>query len=293
MKRKTVNAKGELNLDLEPVAGKFAMAVRDGAAREIACFGTPGDGKTFAALVAMIMHAVNHKAAGYPLPVPWMGATDTHRSHKLKTVRSLTHRAWGGVWKLYDSNRVAVARQGSTDLVHLDLFSVEDREATNRQRMETCGVWFEEPAPASVLVTSAGIDDTAWSVALTSQRIPSHCKLAMMSLNYPYEDHWSWVRFMPGAGTSGFHPDHSDRAWFRIPPGERASTEDRAAWQRALAERPDLLRRLLEGQPGSIMMGQQVAQGFNQDIHVSRDRLSPIPNEPPYMAQDSDSLRQQ
>jgi hypothetical protein len=64
MKRKTVNSKGELNLDLEPVAGKFAMAVRDGAAREIACFGTRGDGKTFAALVAMIMHSVAHKAVG-------------------------------------------------------------------------------------------------------------------------------------------------------------------------------------------------------------------------------------
>lgn len=69
MKRKTPNSKGELNLDLEPVAGKFAMAVRDGAAREIACFGTRGDGKTFAA-VAMIMHSVDHKAAGSPLPVP-------------------------------------------------------------------------------------------------------------------------------------------------------------------------------------------------------------------------------
>jgi hypothetical protein len=42
MKRKTANSKGELNLDLEPVAGAFARAIATGAAREIGCFGTRG-----------------------------------------------------------------------------------------------------------------------------------------------------------------------------------------------------------------------------------------------------------
>ncbi len=86
-KKPTKGNKGELNLDLEPIAGKFATAVSSGAAREIACFGTRGDGKTFAALIAMVMHSVAHKAAGYPLPVPWMEATDTHRSHRTKDLQ--------------------------------------------------------------------------------------------------------------------------------------------------------------------------------------------------------------
>lgn len=46
-----------LTLDLEPVAGAFALAVAEGKGREIACYGTREDGKTFAAMIAMILHA--------------------------------------------------------------------------------------------------------------------------------------------------------------------------------------------------------------------------------------------
>jgi hypothetical protein len=192
MKKKAPKPKSsEITLDLEATAGKFAKAVADGSAREIACFGTRGDGKPFNALIAMLMHSLRHKAAGFPLPVAWLGATDTHRSHEIKTCRTIMHAAWGGAWTLHDSNRLAILHQGPNELVHLDLFGVEDREASNRLHMEVTGVWFEEPAPASVLVTSSGIDDSAWSIALTSQRIPSHCKPAIMTLNYPDEDHLS------------------------------------------------------------------------------------------------------
>src|SRR5262245_40922565 len=102
-----------LDLDLRQVAGAFALAVADGRANEIACFGTRGDGKTFAALIAMILHAQKHAEAGYPFPVPWLGITDTHRSHKLKTIRSLTHPTWKGAWRMYDDEHLAICRQGA------------------------------------------------------------------------------------------------------------------------------------------------------------------------------------
>src|ERR671911_2019376 len=92
----------KLSLDLMPIAGKFALAVSEGKGREIACFGTRGDGKTFAVLIAMLMHAQKHKQAGYPLPVNWMGVSDTFRSHELKTCRTLQHPAWMNGWRLYD-----------------------------------------------------------------------------------------------------------------------------------------------------------------------------------------------
>jgi hypothetical protein len=98
-----------------------------------------------------------------------------------------------------------------------------------------------------------------------------------MTLNYPDEDHWTWQRFIVKPRASS--------AYYRVPPGERASESQRAEWREALAGRPDLLRRLLDGQPGVVMLGQQVALGFNEDLHVATG-LKPIKGEPLFIGQD-------
>ena len=264
-----------LRLDLKPIAGKFVLSAINGdprTEREICCFGARGDGKTFAALIAMIYHAKRHVDEGYDLPVPWMGVTDTFASHKIKTHRTLESAIWKGAWRLIDGGHKAICRIGGRDLVELDLFGIEDQGAMDRVRMETVGLWFEEPAPASVLVQSAGISDSSWLLAVTSQRIPSYRYPALITSNYPDEDHWTWQRFVinqePGT------------CYYRIPPGERASAAQRREWETALASRPDMLQRLLAGQPGTVILGPQVAEGFSRDLFTWKKDYPLLANEP-------------
>ena len=244
----------------------------------MACFGARGDGKTWGVLGAMVMHAQMHHDRGFPLPVIWAGATDTHRAHVEKTVRSLKNVAWRGAWQMRDQDHQALFRAQGSTLVQIQLFGVKDRSEVDHLRAEFHGLWFEEPAPAAVMTSSSGIDETSWATGITSMRLPSHANVAALTTNYPDEDHWTWQRFVeqrqPGS------------CYFRIPPGERASAEQRQEWEQALATRPDLLRRLVYGEPGSIAMGPQVAVGFREDRHVADRLLMPVPEVPLMMGWD-------
>lgn len=267
-----------MEFDKAYVAWEFLCAIVNGPNPEIACFGARGDAKTSTALAGMIEHSKEHHRRGFTLPVPWVGVTDTFTSHKMKTVKTMENPIWMGGWRLSDGDHVATYMLAGSPMVRIDLFGIEDQGAMDRMRMETVGMWFEEPAPSAVMVQSSGISEEAWNLGMTSKtsgpkgRIPSHFGPAIATLNYPDEDHWTWRRWVV--------KKQSGSIYFRIPPGERASAEDRADWARALADRPDMLRRLLEGQPGVIMLGQQVAQGFDYDHHISKTPLLPKQGEP-------------
>lgn len=313
-----------IDFSQQPVIAAYVQAIRDGGAHpdknEIFAFGSRGDGKTIGVMVGMIEHARMHHAMGYPLPVPWMGVTDTFVSHKLKTIRSFENPIWQGGWRLSDQDHTATFWMGKPafPLVKVDLFGIEDQGALDKLRMETVGMWFEEPAPSAVMVQSSGINQDAWMIGLTSQRVPSHFHPAVVSENYPDEDHWTWKRCNPTHDPVFAHPQQFRKLleavgetwppefdaypdgtpfdmctgtedtvqWFRIPCGERASEDDRLSWAQALKDRPDLLKRLILGQPGVVMLGDQVAKGFLRTEHTDREHKAFTPNADVYMGFD-------
>lgn len=271
----------ELNFR-ETVSDFILKAITAGAPEEVAAFGTRGDGKTQGAAGVMVAHMDEHSKRGYPLPTEWLGVADTFQSHILKTHRSLLEPHWHGAWRLKDGGHTAAFVLDGRELILLHLFGVEDQSGMDRLRAAAHGLWFEEPAPSSVMVQSSGLSESAWGLGITSCRLTSYRHPKIMTSNYPDEGHWSWERFV-GNALMGIDP-LPGTDYVRIRPGEYASAEQRAEWERALANRPDMLRRLLRGQPGTIMLGPQVAVGFNRDSHVCASR--PTRGFPVWLGQD-------
>lgn len=224
----------------------------------------------------VFLHAQEHHRSGYELPTRWSSVTDTHRSHKLKTVRSLHDRMWAGCWALSDDDHVATFTLDGQRLAIVDLFGVEDRGARDRLRLETMCQLFDELAPAGDL--SSGIDEDSWTLGITSLRLATYKHISAAVMNYPARDHWTWRRWVE-------HP-HPGSWYIRITPGERATSEQRAAWTQALEDQPEMLDRLVRGEPAEIPQGEQVAVGYRPH-HVAREPLAVVPGVEIFLGEDS------
>jgi len=252
----------------KPGTSRFIAEVNGGEttadAAEVACWGARGDRKTSAGLDAQLILADRHRLAGGALPFRTMVPTGSMVEHTLKLCRTLVALQWAGLWTLTNDSHLAIATVDGVVLLALDLFGTGDPDALDRLRMEAHGLWAEEVAPAAY-DSGGGVSLDAWSMALTSMRLETPRKVAVVTSNYPDEDHWAWQRFETDR--------HPGTVSVRIPAGESASAVDRERWAVQLQGRPDLLARLIAGEPGSVIQGPQVAKGFNLAVHVAKDRI--------------------
>jgi hypothetical protein len=192
--------------------------------------------------------------------------TDAHVSHKAKTCRSMLAAEWAGAWVLRDDQHVAVFLSDGLEWTALR----PDRSGGHGGARQGAGGGARSlgggAGPGRGHGDQLGRVVDAFLLAITSCRLASHANPKLITSNYPDADHWVSRRFIESPAPG--------RVCIRIKPGEWAGDQQRAEWREALKDRPDLLRRLLEGQPGTIALGAQVAVGFNKDLHVAKERLS-------------------
>lgn len=270
-----------------------------GKADEVLALGPRGEAKTISALVAMAAHAKIHEERGYKLPVPWVGITDTFNSHREKTHDSLKKPFWEGAWQVYEGGHRAVFKTNKAAVV-LSLFGIENRAALDRARRETACTWGEEIAPTT---EGQGVPEDAIDMSITSQRVPTHAPVLMLTSNYPEETYWLWQRFRPRVGKMGLnpHPTDSRRICYQIPKGDNKyiTEAQRQQWYDRLKDRPELVARLLDGRPAVIHRGKAVAVahmqqpggapqpiGFNEAKHVAAEHRKPVPGYPIFLGQD-------
>jgi hypothetical protein len=258
-----------LDVDLRAGTTDGCLSTVSGVWREVAVLGPRGDGKTIMGAVTWPVFAHLHRAAGYSLPVKVMVPTDTFTSHTEKLCPSLVNPLWRGLWMPSQEEHVWTATLGGQPFVELRLFGVKDTSEQDKLRAEAHALWIEEAAPAGV-ESSGGLTEEALGLGITSLRLPSFHHPVLVTSNYGSEAHWSWQRYavrqQPGTKL------------IRIPPGERASAEDRQSWLEALDGRPDLQRRLVHGEPALIVQGEGVLAGvWNPELHVSREPLPVVP----------------
>ncbi len=222
-----------------------------------------------AALGVMAVHAMKHAEAGFPLPTRWIGATGTFEEHLAKTIPSLEAPVFGGAWIVSDGGHTAELVIDGSVYVVLRLTGVAHRADMDKLRSEAHGVWFEEPAPVlSEIEKATGILERAWLIALSSLRLPSYHRPAIITSNYPDVDHWTWLRFK-------LRP--SPRAFcFEIPAQERTTLDDRRRLDELFGSDPALHARLVQGKPAPVLEGQPVARGFNFEGHVAAGALEPL-----------------
>lgn len=111
---------------------------------------------------------------------------------------------------------------------------------------------------------------------------------AQITMNYPSEDHWTWMRFYDD-------PDPMSMALFRIPKGENLHIDDqyRENMRVALRGRQDLLDRLVEGRPAHVQLGIAVTPEYHESLnggswHRSEKVLDPMTNIPVFRFWDGD-----
>lgn len=135
-------------------------------------------------------------------------------------------------------------------------------DASKLMSLELGGFGMDEPAPA---VGNVGIDELVFDIAMTRLRQPGmNFYAAKLAENNPDESHWTYEKFVV-PGSDGYRVHQPD-----LPENEAnlpAGYYNQIRYQ--LRNRPDLVRRFIDGKFGFQQIGKAVTPEWSDDLHLA------------------------
>lgn len=232
-----------------------------------------GEGKSTALAWACFVHTRHNPNAN------WAFLRDTYENMQKTTQRTFFEWFPPGVAGTYNHTRKEFTwaeglAKGTVTFAGMD----DPSDASKLLSWELGGVAMDEPAPA---VTSGGIDEMVFDLATTSLRQPSMAWYPMkLAENNPDETHWTYKKFVV-PGTEGY-------ALWQPPDPENVHNLPLDYYEnmrRALAHRPDLQRRFVDGEFGFQSMGVAVTPQWSDKLHLALG-LVPVPRQPLFILWD-------
>lgn len=247
----------EITLSANPTQRKFVLSKQ----HVTVLIGPQGEGKTWAAMMAMFYHASEHHRQIRGLIV-----RDSFRNIERNTIPSIQKMLQG----------YAGFRNGGRKMVcpelDVDLYGIDDMAAlSSLMGAEYEIAWIEEPAPIYE-VGNAGLKEEVFTmVCARGPRSLQARHRVLVTMNPAGEDHWTHHRFIDDVA--------SDTEVIRIPYGENQFLPDyeRENTKKAFANRPDLYARFVEGNFAYSPLGEAVTPEYREEIHRSKRILTPSP----------------
>ena len=260
-------------ITLSPTQGAFVNS--DAIVNLI--YSNKGEGKTVAAIMALIRHAKRCKK-----DIRGAIVRDTHENIKTSTARSIMDFLPRSLYRFKNDFKHLTIY--SRPRVEMDLFGIDNTSISKLMGPEYAIIWFEEPAPI-MDAANAGLSEEAFNAALAScVRQTGTIPRLLLSMNPADTEHWTYRRFFTDTilGADGeviLDPSNPliTLKVFRIPPGENQKLSEFARQGTKVAYKYDAAgaKRFVSGEFAEIYKGEKVVPDYNPELHLSRARLVP------------------
>ena len=216
-----------------------------------------GEGKSAGLAWAVYYHARHNPGA------VWAIVRDTSVNLERTTQKEFFKWFPPGIFGSYKASNKTFTwapgvAQGEVIFLGLD----DPKDASKLMSLELAGIAMDEPAPA---VGSAGIDELVFDLGVTRLRQPGMKWYAIkLAENNPDEAHWTYEKFVaPGSDGYAVHQPNAPENEANLPAGYYADIRYR------LRNRPDLVRRFVDGKFGFQQEGKAVTPEWSDDLHLA------------------------